>query len=77
MKTNERTSRENDLHNADLYLVNGIVCDFCDLEGKYPTVDDIRQNWQLSRYGTGQRVTDDEIERIIRLVERQDMGLWN
>lgn len=67
----------NDLHNAALYKVNGIVCDLADYNGKFPTVEDVRNNWRMKLNGTNDVVSDEEIENIIRLVERQDMGLWN
>lgn len=65
-----------DLHRTTLYVVNGIVCDHADYYGKYPDVFDVRCNWRMSREMNGD-ITDDEIRDIIRMVERQDMGLWN
>lgn len=77
MKTNERTSRTNDLHASALYKTNGIICDFADYYGRYPSVDEVRESWQMKLNRTNEEVTDEEIEQIIRKVERCDMGLWN
>lgn len=35
-----------DLGNANLYVLNGIICDYYD-GGIKPTLNDIKTNWQL------------------------------
>jgi hypothetical protein len=55
-------------HETSLWLVNGIVCSLS-VEGvSYPTVEDVRNNWQF-RFSD---VTNEEIERIIDNVKRID-----
>lgn len=55
-------------HETSLWLVNGIVCSLS-VEGvSYPTVEDVRNNWQF-RFSD---VTNEEIERIIENVKRID-----
>lgn len=65
----------NDRKRTALYVTNGIICDYADYYGRYPAVDDVRANWRMKTLNGS--VTDTEIEEIIRLVERQDMGIWN
>lgn len=36
-----------DLENANLYVLNGIICDYFD-KGIRPNIKDIKDNWQLS-----------------------------
>ncbi len=71
----ERTTGMSDLKNSALYVVNGMICDFADYFGKYPTVDEVRRSWKMKMNDMNARVTDEEIEDIIRRVERQDMGI--
>lgn len=55
-------------HETNLWIVNGIVCSLS-VEGvSYPTVEDVRNNWQF-RFSD---VTNEEIERIIDNVKRID-----
>ena len=77
MNTNERQNQLSDQKRTALYVVNGCVCDWADYFGKYPTVDDVRSSWKLKMNDINGQVTDEEIEEVIRMVERQDMGLWN
>lgn len=75
-RTNVKAERISDDHRCKLYLVNAIVCDLADFNGKYPSVEDVKGNWRFS-YSRLNEVSDTEIEQIIRAVERCDMGLWN
>lgn len=35
-----------DLENVNLYVLNGIICDYFD-GGKKPNIEDIKNNWQI------------------------------
>ena len=61
----------NDSHNVHLYLANAIVCDLSVERVKYPTVQDVKNNWRFD-YQDLADVTDSEISEIIEKVKRMD-----
>ena len=69
---NERTTRANDLRNADLHVVNGFVCDWKDYFGEYPTVSDARDSWKLKMNDVNSRLSDRDIEIVILCVRNYD-----
>lgn len=59
----------NDRKNAQLYVVNGIVCQMS-VEGvSYPSVEDVKNHWQFRNLPD---VTDEDIEKIICDVKELD-----
>jgi hypothetical protein len=38
--------KDKDLENVNLYVLNGIICEYFD-SGIFPTLSDIKNNWQL------------------------------
>ena len=59
-----------DLKRANLYVVNGIICDYKDFSGNYPTVADVRNNWQFDYLKID--ITDEEISDVIQRVKKLD-----
>lgn len=57
-------------NNTALYIVNGIICCFVDYHGKYPTVNDVRDNFNM--YNIQRDVTNDEIQNVIERVKQYD-----
>lgn len=58
-----------DLRNTALYIVNGIICDYKDYKGIYPTIEIVRANFNFPKYAG---ITDGEILHIIEMVKRYD-----
>ena len=58
------------MKNCALYIVNGIICWFVDYHGKYPTVNDVRENFNMRNIQ--QDVTNDEIQEVIERVKQYD-----
>ena len=58
-----------DLRNTALYIVNGIICDYKDHKGIYPSIEIVRACFNFPKYAD---ITDREIEHIITMVKRYD-----
>lgn len=58
-----------DLRNTALYIVNGIICDYVDYNGKYPTAAEVRENFNFPYYGN---ISDNDILNIINNVKKYD-----
>lgn len=56
----------NDRKNCAMYMCNGIAVDYAD-RGKFPTVQDLRSNWNASKYSI---LTDDEIQHMLNLLKK-------
>jgi hypothetical protein len=50
-----------ELHQAELYIANGVICAYFDA-GKKPTVGELRANWNAPKYAN---VSDGELATII------------
>lgn len=68
-----RINKKDDLllHSEHLHFVNGIICDLSVERVSYPTVQEVKNNWQFSRWDLSD-VTDSEISEIIASVKRID-----
>lgn len=58
-----------DLKNTALYIVNGIICNYKDYSGVYPSVAIVRDNFNFPKYAN---ITDNEIQDIINKVIKID-----
>lgn len=56
----------NDTKNCAMYICNGIAVDYAD-SGKFPTVEDLRSNWNASKYAI---LTDEDIQHMLNLLQR-------
>ena len=57
--------KNKDLHNCNLYIVNGIICEIIDFQKYIPTIKDVRRTWN---FPTSTNITDNEIQFIIDAV---------
>ena len=55
-----------DLKNCAMYIANGVAVDYAE-SGKFPTVEDLRSNWQAYKYAI---LTDEEIQHMLNLLKR-------
>lgn len=62
--------KDSDSKNCALYIVNGIICWYADYHKKYPTVNDVRENFNMRNIQ--QDVTNDEIQDVIERVKQYD-----
>ena len=58
-----------DFKNTALHIVNGIICDYKDFTGIYPTVENVRNNFNFPKYAD---ISDNEISHIIEMVKKYD-----
>lgn len=56
----------NDTKNCAMYICNGVAVD-CANSGEFPTVEDLRSNWQAYKYAI---LTDEEIKHMLNLLKR-------
>lgn len=56
----------NDKLNAQMYVCNGVAVAYADC-GKFPTVEDLRNNWNAPKY---KDLTDDSIEHMLNLLRK-------
>lgn len=67
-QTNEM-NQMNDFKKTQLYLLNGIVCDYFD--GRInPTIAEIKSNWQFQKWNLSKSISDTEIEDMINRVAK-------
>ena len=55
-----------DLKSCAMYIANGVAVDYAD-SGKFPTLEDLRSNWNASKY---EILTDEEIQHMLNLLKR-------
>ena len=55
-----------DLKNCAMYIANGVAVDYAE-SGEFPTVEDLRSNWQAYKYTI---LTDEEIQHMLNLLKR-------
>ena len=60
---------DRDLQNCATYIINGIVVDYFD-DGKKPTLQDIKNNWQYLRMSGKNTINDIIITEIINRVSK-------
>ena len=49
-----------------MYIANGVAVDYAE-SGEFPTVEDLRSNWNASKYAI---LTDEEIQHMLNLLKR-------
>lgn len=58
-----------DLKNTALYIINGIICNYKDFTGVYPSIEVVKGNFNYPKYVN---IQDNEIQNIIDSVIRID-----